>query len=414
MSSWGVSRPPRYVARIMSFSFGMDSPPDNIMSSLSVRKGASQSTDPAVAAAELRAALAQPNIKLVIFYCAADYPLNALAEALHEQFGDIALIGCTTAGEITPQGYVSGTLTGVSLAGEVLDVSVASYAVNPFNSTLSTEKVAAQLQQLGLRHSLMPTAADTFAFMLIDGLSMQEELVVSCIHQRLHGIELIGGSAADDVRFGHTYLYIDGKFHEHVALLALVRTTAPFMAFRTQHFIGSSKRMVVTRSDPANRIVYDINGKPAAPEFARLLDINVAELTPLVFATHPVVVRIDGQFFVRSVAKVNPDNSLTFFCAIDEGIVLTLATGVNMLENLQQAFDHVRSQIGPPQLVLGCDCILRRLETERTGIKEQVGEIFRDNNVVGFATYGEQYNAMHVNQTFTGIAIGSVEFGSAG
>ena len=28
------------------------------------------------------------------------------------------------------------------------------------------------------------------------------------------------------------------------------------------------------------------------------------------------------------------------------------------------------------------------------------------NAVVGFSTYGEQYQAMHVNQTFTGIAIG--------
>jgi len=377
------------------------------MPALSIRKGASQSRDPAVAAAELCAALTQPDIKLVIFYCSADYPLQPLAHALHEQFGGTTLIGCTTAGEITPQGYLSGSLTGVSLAGATLDVSVASYAVNPFNSKLSTEKVATQLQQLGMRHGLPPTAADTFAFMLIDGLSMQEELVVSSIHQRLHGIELIGGSAADDVRFNHTHLYFGGKFHERIALLALVRTTAPFMAFRTQHFIGSSTRMVVTRSDPANRIVYEINGKPAAPEFARLLDINVAELTPLIFATHPVVVRIGGQFFVRSVAKVNPDNSLTFFCAIDEGIVLTLATGVHMLENLTQAFNHVRAQIGPPQLVLGCDCILRRLETERTGIKEQVGQVFSDNNVIGFATYGEQYNAMHVNQTFTGIAIGA-------
>jgi hypothetical protein len=27
--------------------------------------------------------------------------------------------------------------------------------------------------------------------------------------------------------------------------------------------------------------------------------------------------------------------------------------------------------------------------------------------VVGFSTYGEQYNGIHVNQTFTGVAIGS-------
>lgn len=377
------------------------------MTALSIRKGASQSKDPVVAAAELHAALAQPDIKLAIFYCAPDYPLDALARELHKQFGDIQLIGCTTAGEITPQGYLAGSLTGVSLASSTLDVIIDSYGVNPFNSATSGERVKIQLQQLGTRDGLPPSATDTFAFMLIDGLSMQEELVVSCIHQQLHGIELIGGSAADDVRFASTHLYFKGQFLQHIALLALVRTDAPFMAFRTQHFVGSNKRMVVTRSDPAKRIVYEINGKPAAREFAKLLNLQVTELTPLIFATHPVVVRIGGQFFVRSIAKVNDDESLTFFCAIDEGIVLTLATGVSMLENLQQAFEQVRAQIGAPQLVLGCDCILRRLETERTGIKEQIGKVFTDNNVVGFATYGEQYNAMHVNQTFTGIAIGS-------
>jgi hypothetical protein len=131
------------------------------------------------------------------------------------------------------------------------------------------------------------------------------------------------------------------------------------------------------------------------------------QLTPLIFATHPVVVRVDGQYFVRSIAKVNEDESLTFFCAIDEGIVLTIAKGVDMVENLRDAFAKVHDAIGTPALVLGCDCILRRLETEREGIKEEIGKIFADNNVIGFATYGEQYNSMHVNQTFTGIAIGA-------
>ena len=36
-----------------------------------------------------------------------------------------------------------------------------------------------------------------------------------------------------------------------------------------------------------------------------------------------------------------------------------------------------------------------------------MSEIFAENNVVGFSTYGEQFEAMHVNQTFTGVAIGS-------
>ena len=29
--------------------------------------------------------------------------------------------------------------------------------------------------------------------------------------------------------------------------------------------------------------------------------------------------------------------------------------------------------------------------------------------MIGFSTYGEQYHAMHINQTFTGVAIGTGE-----
>jgi hypothetical protein len=374
--------------------------------SLSILKGTSQSRDPAVAARELFESLKQPDIKLAVFYCAADFDLPALAAELRHHFGDINLIGCTSAGEITPQGYLAGALTGFSLASPQMDASTLKLTLDPFDSQLARERVPGMLRDMGERNGLPPNATDTFGFMLIDGLAMQEEMVVSCVHESLMGIELIGGSAADDTRFSATYLYYQGQFHRNIALLAVVRTDRPFVAFRTQHFVNSPQRMVVTRADPARRIVYEINGKPAGREFARLVGLNIEELTPLIFATHPVVVRIGGQYFVRSIAKVNEDESLTFFCAIDEGIVLTIAKGVDMVENLREAFDKVHQTIGKPALVLGCDCILRRLETEREGTKEAIGRIFADNNVIGFATYGEQYNSMHVNQTFTGIAIG--------
>ncbi|MFO1455975.1 MAG: nitric oxide-sensing protein NosP [Steroidobacteraceae bacterium] len=376
------------------------------MSKLSIRKGTSQHRDPVQAAEELHAAIWQPDLKLAVFYCAADYDLPALAAALHARFGDVNLVGCTTAGEITPQGYLAGALTGFSLASPGLDVGTALMPLRPFDAQATSDKVNALLRGLGERDGLPASATDTFAFLLIDGLAMQEELVVSAIHSQLNGIELIGGSAADDTRFGATHIYHGGRFHQNVLLLNLVRTDQPFVAFRTQHFVQSDKRMVVTKADPATRVVYQINGRPAAREFARLVGLEITGLTPMIFATHPVVVRVGGQYFVRSIARVNPDESLTFFCAIDEGIVLTIARGVDMVANLQKAFDEVHSSIGRPQLVLGCDCILRRLETEREGIKDQIGQIFADNNVIGFATYGEQYNSMHVNQTFTGIAIG--------
>ena len=97
---------------------------------------------------------------------------------------------------------------------------------------------------------------------------------------------------------------------------------------------------------------------------------------------------------------------MTFFSAIDEGLVFRVARGVDLLGNLNRAFADLRKDIGPPQLTIACDCILRNLEITQRGLKESVGNIMRENNAVGFSTYGEQIDGVHVNQTLTGIAIG--------
>jgi len=127
----------------------------------------------------------------------------------------------------------------------------------------------------------------------------------------------------------------------------------------------------------------------------------------LSFAASPVVVMIDGTDYVRSIQKVNDDGSLSFYCAIEEGLVLRVAHGVDLVHNLEETFAQIRKEIGSPQFVFGCDCILRNLEVTQNGLKDRVGEIFVRNNTVGFSSYGEQFRGVHVNQTLTGCAIGS-------
>ena len=85
----------------------------------------------------------------------------------------------------------------------------------------------------------------------------------------------------------------------------------------------------------------------------------------------------------------------------------TVAEGVDLVQNLENLFSRLRDDIGEPELILGCDCILRSLEMEQKQIKHMVSKVLSRNNVIGFCTYGEQFNAMHVNQTFTGVAIGA-------
>jgi hypothetical protein len=375
---------------------------DGSSSVLKVKKGASTSQDARQAARELYDAIYDPDCAIGIFYCSPAYDLAALGDALHELFGDFPLIGCTTAGEISPLGYLEGSLSGVSIGGDGLRAaSVRLDGLSSFELSQGDDLARAAMKKL----ARAPGATACFGFLLVDGLSMQEEGLVAAIYRNLGGLPLFGGSAGDGTRFAETHLYHDGAFRRDCAIFTLIESPFAFTVFKTEHFVASENKMVVTAADPARRIVTEINGEPAAMEYARSVGLQVTELTPLIFASHPVVVSVGGELFVRSIQKVNDDGSVTFFCAIDEGIVLTVANGVDMVANLSAAFAAVKRDIGEPSLILGCDCILRYIETGQTGIRERIAQLMAENNVVGFATYGEQFNAMHVNQTFTGVAI---------
>jgi hypothetical protein len=83
-----------------------------------------------------------------------------------------------------------------------------------------------------------------------------------------------------------------------------------------------------------------------------------------------------------------------------------MAKGVDLLANLEQALGQIDEEIGPPQLTLVCDCILRKLEIAQNGIDDEVAALLGRSNTIGFSTYGEQFRGVHINQTLVGVAIG--------
>jgi len=93
-----------------------------------------------------------------------------------------------------------------------------------------------------------------------------------------------------------------------------------------------------------------------------------------------------------------------FFSAIDEGVVLTLAEPEDMAAHLAEELGALRGQ-GAAPAILACDCILRRLEALEKQKTGALSALLRAHGVVGFSTYGEQVNSMHVNQTMTGVAL---------
>jgi hypothetical protein len=374
-----------------------------------LRRGGSTATDAWAAVADLHRQIAGPSVGFVLLFFAATYDRAAIGLALRHYFGDTPVYGCTTAGEITPLGYISGGLGGVAFPAVEFEVVATLFerlsAFDIASTVDRTRRLVSDLESVASAKGETPSRR--FAMLLVDGLSVREEQLVSAVGNALPGIPLLGGSAADGLDFGRCYVLHEGRFATDAAILLLVETKRRFSVFKTEHFLPTDCKMVVTGADLERRRVYEINGEPAALEYARLLGQDDAPLSPRVFAAHPVMVKVGGQYHVRAIQRVNPDNSLTFFCAIDEGLVLTLAESVDILENLRELFDRLDREVGNPELVIGCDCVLRNLELEERQLKHAVSTLFVEHRVVGFCTYGEQYMSMHVNQTLTGIAIGA-------
>ena len=110
--------------------------------------------------------------------------------------------------------------------------------------------------------------------------------------------------------------------------------------------------------------------------------------------------------YVRSIQSINHDASITFYCAIDVGIVLRLAKGRDIYTSLEKSISDIQSNIGDIQSIITFDCLARRLELIENKQLADVGALLSRYKAGGFSTYGEQIDGLHVNVTCTGIAIG--------
>ena len=169
---------------------------------------------------------------------------------------------------------------------------------------------------------------------------------------------------------------------------------------------------MVTHSDPERRVVHQINGEPAAQVYAGLLGVPVASLDEATFAMNPLIFQMGGEHYVRAIARANEDQSLSLYCAIENGLILDLGRAVDPLATAQAAFARVRMEIGEPALILGCDCYSRRVQLAKQGLLGPMDDLLKQNRVFSFSTCGEQFDGLHMNQTFTGVAIALDHAGS--
>ena len=367
-----------------------------------VRSGHAPVEDLDRAFASLAEQIGTENLALVILFVSPSADLARAARLTERTFGEVPVIGCTTAGEIADQGYTADEIVAIGLPAE--DFRAGTLFVERLSDLGQQDIVARAVRLRGSLAREAPEWSDEFGFLLVDGMSLREDQLAWALGPAFGLTPFFGGSAGDGLSFERAFVFHKGAFHADAAVLAVVRTRCRVEVFKFDHLRPTARKMVVTEADPEHRLVSEINAEPAAREYARLVGKDPEQLSPFIFAAHPVVVKVGGKHHVRAIQKVEPNGDLRFFSAIDEGLVLTVAEPLDMAEHLEGALNGLARGTAP-DAIIACDCILRRVEAEQKQAIGKLSRLLSSHRVVGFSTYGEQINSVHVNQTMTGIAI---------
>jgi hypothetical protein len=300
-------------------------------------------------------------------------------------------------------GFERGGITAVSLSSA--DLFMRPCLLSPL--ALCQSQTASLAREQAERAAATP-GLRSFGVLLVDGLSLWEEYVAAALYEALGNVPVVGGSAAARQGELKPAVYHAGQFLEGAAVLALFETQSlVFETFATQHFEPSERKLVITLADPDKRLVYELNGEPAAYAYAKALGVPGSELDSRHFACNPLLLNMGDQLLPRAIRNQNPDGSLVLAGAIEEGLVVSIASSPDPVGALERALAQLERRVPEPEVLLVFDCVLRRIELEARGLDQQVGQLMAQKGAVGFNSYGEQVGPLHVNHTLTGIALGT-------
>lgn len=371
---------------------------------MQVHQGRSDHGTAAEAVAQASAEIPQ-DVEILFVFSSTQQDPQAVAAALSKRFPGVPIAGCTTAGE-----HLSGTHStgGLVLAG-LRETGLAWSTVHvPELSGFSASRAPSIAQALFEGCGMDPEEMDpesAVCLLFVDGLRGMEEVLSAGLAAALQGVPLAGGSAGDDLQFTETRVYGPEGAQTNAATAVMARSVdgTAIQVIKHQHFTTTPANVVVTRAE--GRRVHEFDGLPALEGYARAVGLPPEQINGDVTFLNPTTFACNGELYVRSIQAINEDGSIDFYCAVEEGMVLDIGGHAEMTAALRAGMGAWKQS---PAFVLGFNCILRALEATGGGFHAEQGQALASacGAMIGFDTYGEQLNGLHINQTLVAVGFG--------
>ncbi|MEO0361642.1 MAG: FIST N-terminal domain-containing protein, partial [Pseudomonadota bacterium] len=204
--------------------------PENGFDAPIVRRAHAPAEDADAAARALSAGLGDGPFALIAVFVSPEGDIDEIGAGLGAAFPGATLIGCTTAGELSPEGYAAGEAVAVGLPSSSFSAFVTVIdKVSDFDAkALAADLMSARAEQAQER----PDWVDEFAFLMVDGLSLAEDRLTAALSEALGPVPFFGGSAGDGLAFNRTLVLAGGASRTDAAVVALIRTACRVKTFR--------------------------------------------------------------------------------------------------------------------------------------------------------------------------------------
>jgi len=347
----------------------------------------------------------QPEIRTVIYFFSVDMETKNIHLRMKDAFPHAACIGASMIGGWSSGGAVENGIVAMSLsAAEVEEVIVSCRSGAKKSPKDTARSVIGDLKaKLGGR-PLNP--AEYAGIILFDGLCLGEEIMREFTVEENFLIPLIGGAAADNLSFKKTLVSCDKTLSDDGLVVMIMKMKVPFYFNHYVHYLPTGTTFVVTEAEPKRRIVWEINGEPAAPFYAKLLGLkSVSAIQHTHFARNPFGVVIGDTVYTRSPNAVIDGKGLQFYCFIEAGTRVNLLKQGDILKTADGALSDAAGYLPEIQGAILFNCVLRYLELKEMNNLSSFNDIYKHLPFIGFNTYGEELFTHH-NQTLTALFIG--------
>jgi len=278
-----------------------------------------ESVDSKMALKDLPSASPLANANLVlVFGSVKRFSEGKLQSYLKSRYPTAQVIGCTTSGEISPNGVLDDSIQITAIQWEKTVQRVAQTKMSGMQSSFEAAAgLAKQLKSDNLRTVLV----------ISDGLNVNGSELLKGFQSVLGDIPIVGGLAGDGGAFVKTLQLFNDIVSDNLVIAVGLYGNALITASGA---LGGWKPYgpprTVTKSE--KNVVFEMDGKPALPLYRMYIGEAFSKGLPGTGLKFPLAVIEEGKRDVEKIRTLlaidTKNNSLTFAGNVDEGETVRL------------------------------------------------------------------------------------------